>query len=325
MRLADLISAGLLALSAQAQAAGAELRATLSLPAPAARTYSEAGAAGVHQLAAGPWRDGALERLAARGRITTEAWRLPGKGGDTGALLEMLAGQLREAGYEVLFQCADAQCGGFDFRFALDVVSEPKMHVDLGDFRYLLARKASESAPAHVALLVSSSPGAGFVQITRIEPAESALAADAPADTVTSTMTGPAEAAALPDAPIGAQLEQNGHAVLADLAFETGSAALGPGPFASLAALADYLRDHPEQRIALVGHTDAEGALDVNIAISRRRAEAVRARLIGEYGLPEAQLSAEGVGFLSPLDSNRTEDGRTRNRRVEAVLTSPGP
>ena len=321
MRLPALISAAtsavLLALSA-----GARAEAELALPAPAMRTHSEVGATGAHRIAAGPWRDGALERLAARGRISTEAWRLPGKGGDTGALLEMLEGQLREAGYEVLFQCADAQCGGFDFRFALDVVSEPKMHVDLGDFRYLLARKATESAPAHVALLVSSSPGAGFVQITRIDPA---APAEAPADTVTSTMTGPAEAAALPDAPIGAQLEQNGHAVLADLAFETGSAALGPGPFASLAALADYLRDHPEQRIALVGHTDAEGALDVNIAISRRRAEAVRARLIGEYGLPEAQLSAEGVGFLSPLDSNRTEDGRTRNRRVEAVLTSPGP
>ncbi len=324
MRLPALISAAtsavLLALSA-----GARAEAELALPVPAMRTHSEVGATGTHRIAAGPWRDGALERLAARGRISTEAWRLPGKGGDTGALLEMLEGQLREAGYEVLFQCADAQCGGFDFRFALDVVSEPKMHVDLGDFRYLLARKATESGPAHVALLVSSSPGAGFVQITRIAPADSTLAADAVSDTVTSTMTEPTEAVALPDAPIGAQLEQNGHAVLSDLAFETGSAALGPGPFASLAALADYLRDHPDQRIALVGHTDAEGPLELNVALSRRRAQSVRQRLIAEYGLPEAQLSAEGVGFLSPLDSNRTEDGRTRNRRVEAVITSAGP
>ncbi len=321
MRLAALISAGLLALATGALA-GARAGAELALPAPATRTFSEQGAAGTHRIAAGPWRDGVLQSLAARGRISTEAWRLPGKGGDTGALLEMLAGQLLDAGYEILFQCADAQCGGFDFRFALDVVSEPKMHVDLGDFRYLLARKETESGPAHVALLVSSSPGAGFVQITRIVPGDRA---ETPGDTVTSTMTEPAEAVALPDVPIDAQLEQNGHAVLSDLAFETGSAALGPGPFASLAALADYLRDHPDQRIALVGHTDAEGPLELNVALSRRRAQSVRQRLIAEYGLPEAQLSAEGVGFLSPLDSNRTEDGRTRNRRVEAVIISAGP
>ncbi len=290
----------------------------LALPAPATRTFSESGQAGSHALASGPWRDGLLPTLAAKGRISTESWRLPGKGQATGTLTDMLADQLREAGFEVLFQCAQDECGGFDFRFAIDVVSEPRMHVDLGNYRYLLARKSGEAGDSHVALLVSASPGAGFVQIIRVDPAATQ---PAPA-TVTSTMTEPADSIALPGAPLGEQLEQNGFAVLSDLEFQTGSAELGPGPFASLSELARYLRENPERRVALVGHTDAEGSLEVNIVISRRRADSVRRRLIGEYGLPEAQLSAEGVGFLSPLDSNQTEAGRNRNRRVEVILTS---
>ena len=318
MRHLALITAGFLAAAAAASAAIASSNG-LALPAPATRTFSESGQAGSHVLASGPWHDGTLPTLSANGRISTESWRLPGKGQAIGTLTNMLADQLREGGYEVLFQCAQDECGGFDFRFAIDVVSEPRMHVDLGNYRYLLAHKTDDSGESYVSLLVSGSPGAGFVQITRIDPA---AAAQTDTATVTSTMTEPAESLALPGAPLGEQLEQNGFAVLSDLEFQTGSAELGSGPFASLSELATYLQANPERRVALVGHTDAEGSLEVNIVISKRRAASVRRRLIEEYGLPETQLSAEGVGFLSPLDSNQTESGRNKNRRVEAILTS---
>ena len=74
--------------------------------------------------------------------------------------------------------------------------------------------------------------------------------------------------------------------------------------------------------MVLVGHTDAEGALEGNIALSKRRATAVMERLVSVYGVEAAQVSADGVGFLSPLASNLTADGRAQNRRVEVVLTS---
>jgi outer membrane protein OmpA-like peptidoglycan-associated protein len=74
--------------------------------------------------------------------------------------------------------------------------------------------------------------------------------------------------------------------------------------------------------VAIVGHTDASGGLEANIALSRKRAQAVRNVLIEAFGVPAAQIQAEGVGYLSPRASNLTEAGRTQNRRVEVMLTS---
>jgi len=91
--------------------------------------------------------------------------------------------------------------------------------------------------------------------------------------------------------------------------------------YETLTTLANYLKAQPNRKIALVGHTDAEGSLQGNIALSRQRARAAMQRLI-ELGVPRAQLEAEGVGYLAPMANNLTEEGRTQNRRVEAILTS---
>ena len=97
---------------------------------------------------------------------------------------------------------------------------------------------------------------------------------------------------------------------------------VGDQAFASLQALADYLRIYPDRTVALVGHTDSAGSLEANIALSKRRAKAVMEHLIKEYGVSAAQVNADGVGFLSPIASNLTSEGRAQNRRVEVVLTS---
>ena len=74
------------------------------------------------------------------------------------------------------------------------------------------------------------------------------------------------------------------------------------------------------KRVALVGHTDSVGSLDGNITVSRSRAQSVRDALVRGLGVPAAQVDAQGAGYLSPIATNDTEDGRTANRRVEAVL-----
>ena len=69
-----------------------------------------------------------------------------------------------------------------------------------------------------------------------------------------------------------------------------------------------------------MGHTDNVGSLDANIALSRSRAEAVRARLIEAHGVDGARIEARGIGYLAPAAANDTAEGRETNRRVEAVL-----
>jgi OOP family OmpA-OmpF porin len=110
--------------------------------------------------------------------------------------------------------------------------------------------------------------------------------------------------------------------VLADLSFETGSSRLSAGPFPALDELAAYMAANPGRSVTLVGHTDASGALEPNVALSRARARAVRERLIADYGIAAGRIAADGVGYLMPLAPNVTEEGRALNRRVEAVVTS---
>lgn len=184
-----------------------------------------------------------------------------------------------------------------------------------------LAAHVPGDSGTFASVLVSRSASAGFIQLVEVSPS-----GNLPAPTVTSTKADPsAPETAIPQAAlgdVGEAMEAVGRYVLTDLRFETGSAALGDGKYDSLTDLAAYLKAHPDRRVALVGHTDAEGPLSANIAISKRRATSVLERLVTAHGVPSGQLEAEGVGYLSPLASNQTDEGRTLNRRVEAILVT---
>jgi outer membrane protein OmpA-like peptidoglycan-associated protein len=61
------------------------------------------------------------------------------------------------------------------------------------------------------------------------------------------------------------------------------------------------------------------GGYDYNMSLSKRRAKAVQDALIGDYGIPAAHLSSDGVGYLAPIATNLSDSGRALNRRVELV------
>jgi OOP family OmpA-OmpF porin len=69
----------------------------------------------------------------------------------------------------------------------------------------------------------------------------------------------------------------------------------------------------------VVGHTDNQGAFDMNMDLSRRGGVAVVKVLTARYGVAAARLRAAGDGPTAPVASNDTEDGRAKNRRVELV------
>ena len=282
----------------------------LDFPANAERTIATEDTPASYAIPVGPW-DGVLPTHITEGTVSRQAWRVDAADLTTLQLLAPLREQLIAAGFEIVFECDAADCGGFDFRFATEVLPPPGMYVDLGDFRYLGARRGDEA----MSLLVSRSTRAGFVQVIRVGEAGSEPVAEASAPAVRT------------EAPrnltdFGTRLETEGRVVLSDLSFETGSAQLGQGSFPSLRALADYLNANPDRKVALVGHTDSQGSLDGNITLSRRRAGSVLERLVSDYGTRRAQLDAQGMGYLAPISTNLTDAGREANRRVEVIITS---
>ena len=263
------------------------------------------------------WADGVLPVTQVEGRMVQQAWRIEAAQLTTLQILRPLREQLRNDRYRVIFECQTEACGGFDFRFGTKTLPPPQMQINIGDFRFLSARRIGAEGPEYITLFVSRTAQAGFVQVTYIGQ----LSGDA----VISNITAPAlRSPGTPEAAgMRERLETYGHAVLADLSFDTGSSQLTPGPYSALQDLADYLRDFPDTTVALVGHTDTSGSLEGNITLSKRRAASVLERLVSEYGVRRSQLAAEGMGYLSPIATNQTEEGRTTNRRVEVIITSP--
>jgi outer membrane protein OmpA-like peptidoglycan-associated protein len=101
--------------------------------------------------------------------------------------------------------------------------------------------------------------------------------------------------------------------------FAFGTAAIDPISDRALAELARSLAAHPEWKVTVEGHTDSVGTDAANATLSKRRAEAVRARLAERHGVDTREWGAAGYGATRPRESNATIEGRARNRRVELV------
>jgi len=116
------------------------------------------------------------------------------------------------------------------------------------------------------------------------------------------------------------QLDKYGKVQIYTIFFATNSAAIEEGSGATLEAISDFLRNYPNEKLYVVGHTDDTGKIDYNHQLSEKRAQAVVASLQTMMTTELMhRLQPYGVGPLSPEGSNETDDGRTSNRRVELV------
>ena len=194
------------------------------------------------------------------------------------------------------------------------------MYVNLRAFHFITAlRRDDDGTPTEaISILASTAATSAYVQIVQVrsgdapEGESTPITPEATAEVPLATATG----------DLAATLKAEGHVVLNRLEFETGTSALGAGPFATLERLAELLKADPGLRVALVGHTDAVGSLEANTVLSRKRAEAVRERLVQSYDVDPDRLEARGAGYLAPRGSNLSEAGREENRRVEVVVLS---
>ncbi|MEM7733195.1 MAG: OmpA family protein [Pseudomonadota bacterium] len=303
--------------------AGPAAALDLTLPGQAQLVREVDRAADTYFLPTAPISEGRVPSEELEGRIVRQAWQIAGEELSTLGLLTAIRDQVQAQGYEVLLDCTGEECGGFDFRFGIDVLPAPDMFVDLFDFRFLSARNEAVPGAQYVSALVSRAGDVGYIQLVLAANDGAQVTPEVETPVVLPEPSPEPERASEPvpsSDTLAAELVAQGHVILPDLVFATGSSTLEEGSYASLSNLADFLKADPARRVILVGHTDAVGALDGNVRLSRARAASVLARLTEDYEVPAGQLASDGMGYLAPVASNATDEGRRANRRVETVL-----
>ncbi|MEJ8568963.1 OmpA family protein [Elongatibacter sediminis] len=115
------------------------------------------------------------------------------------------------------------------------------------------------------------------------------------------------------------QTESGVVVTLGDVLFETAQAELKEEAMASLVEVVDLLQSEPDKKIRIEGHTDSVGSAEGNLQLSQRRADSVLDTLVS-LGVDRGRVTTAGMGEDFPIASNDTEEGRSRNRRVDVIL-----
>ncbi|MEA5113136.1 MAG: OmpA family protein [Geobacteraceae bacterium] len=119
----------------------------------------------------------------------------------------------------------------------------------------------------------------------------------------------------VPSAP---PVEQEELCMTVDIQFDTDKAVIKPAYFREVEKVASFMKEHPQVKGTIEGHTDGVGSADYNLRLSQRRAESVVNLLVEKYGVDGSRLTAKGYGLTRPIADNRTKEGRQKNRRTVA-------
>jgi OOP family OmpA-OmpF porin len=266
----------------------------------------------------------------ARGRITRSLYIAP-PGRSTLEIVTNHEDALKHAGFDVAFECGGDKCGenfaklkystdNKDQRIVVDGATQLRGYLTdamleyVKDVRYALLKKSGGDGDTFVAIYAAQMTGGSHgdssdavagsegVLIEAVEP----KAMEQKIVTVSAT-------------EIDTKLATEGRAIFYGLYFDFDKADIKPESEPQLAEMAKYLTSHPSNNVYVVGHTDNQGKLDYNVALSQKRAEAVAAALAVRYHIDPHRMLARGLGPLAPIAENRDDAGRAKNRRVEIV------
>jgi len=106
-----------------------------------------------------------------------------------------------------------------------------------------------------------------------------------------------------------------------EIQFDTAKADIKPRYHNELKKVGDFLKENPGAKGVIEGHTDNVGSLKMNMDLSQRRAESVRAYIIKNFGIAPERISAKGYGPTKPVADNKTTAGKQKNRRIDANFT----
>jgi outer membrane protein OmpA-like peptidoglycan-associated protein len=113
-------------------------------------------------------------------------------------------------------------------------------------------------------------------------------------------------------------LEQNKW-VTRGIMFDVNSANIKPESYGTLKEMANVLKEFPDLKVKIVGHTDTDGNDASNLDLSKRRAASVKVALSKEFSIDESRMQTDGKGESEPIDKNDTPAGKANNRRVEFI------
>ncbi len=114
-------------------------------------------------------------------------------------------------------------------------------------------------------------------------------------------------------------INYQGRVALYGIYFDFNKSEIKPGSEPTLKEISKLLSQNPELNLYVVGHTDNVGDFSYNMELSQSRAEAVVNILVSKFSIDKNRLVAAGVGPLSPVTANDTEEGKAKNRRVELI------
>lgn len=223
-----------------------------------------------------------------------------------------------QAGFIPIYTCrTDNECGN---RFVRQLYWEgnsarrgrdrgldaPNMHGDRHPYFYWSGKADIQGKEIYATLLIDQVTGGRFptkvvLDIGEIETLDT--------DRISINLDGMNKAIA-----------ETGKVELEGVLFDTAKASLKAESADVVATIADYLQQNPAKSFYVVGHTDSQGDFNFNMRLSESRANTVVTTLVREHGIEAGRLKPVGVGPASPVLSNGTDAGRTKNRRVELVL-----
>ncbi len=125
-----------------------------------------------------------------------------------------------------------------------------------------------------------------------------------------------------PNTPKGYKVDEKGCFVEArlEIHFDVNKATVKPEYIPEIEKFARFLKENPDIKVEIQGHTDNTGSAEYNLKLSQKRAEAVKRILVEKFGISPDRIIAKGYGESMPVAPNDTEEGRAKNRRVIARI-----
>ncbi|MGV3550753.1 OmpA family protein [Rhizobium sp.] len=215
---------------------------------------------------------------------------------------------LKAKGFETQYACADAKCltGTLTDNYLLGQQVDPT-NGNSGAYndhaRYMLAKLANGEGTTYAAILVSEAGPqiTTFVEVVETKPMEDDKIAVVTSDDMRKA------------------IDAKGSIDIYGILFDFDKDSLKPESKDTLNQIAELMKGDEKLKLEIVGHTDGKGTADYNLDLSERRAANVVAALVTDYKIGADRLTASGAGATRPVDTNDTDEGRAKNRRVELI------